>query len=199
MSACPIRDRRPPTGSRTYAKLLDYPAIIWNTLLVTFAATAMALLFGFMAAWILTRTNVPFRRTLDQLMTVPYYVTPLLGALAWSFLGAPESGFVNQVWRKLGGTEALIDMTSPFGHRLGDGAVRRLGRLRDDQRRHAVHGPGAGGSLAGDGRKPLAHDVAHHAAAGHARRARAPRSSCSPKCSARSRSRSCSARRRAST
>ena len=115
MSACPIRDRRPPTGSRTTPSSSTIPAIIWNTLLVTFAATAMALLFGFATAWILTRTNVPFRRTLDQLMTVPYYVTPLLGALAWSFLGSPESGFVNQVWRKLGGTEALIDMTSPFG------------------------------------------------------------------------------------
>jgi iron(III) transport system permease protein len=112
-----LPDVRPPTayGVANYAKLLDYPAIIWNTLLVTFAATAMALLFGFATAWILTRTNVPFKRTLDQLMTVPYYVTPLLGALAWSFLGAPESGFVNQVWRKLGGAEALIDMTSPFG------------------------------------------------------------------------------------
>lgn len=112
-----LPDTRPPTayGVANYAKLLDYPAIIWNTLLVTFAATAMALLFGFATAWILTRTDVPFKRTLDQLMTVPYYVTPLLGALAWSFLGAPESGFVNQVWRKLGGAEALIDMTSPFG------------------------------------------------------------------------------------
>ena len=41
----------------------------------------MALIFGFVTAWILTRTNVPCRRTLEQLMAVPYYVTPLLGAL----------------------------------------------------------------------------------------------------------------------
>ena len=32
-------------------------------------------------------------------MAVPYYVTPLLGAFAWSLLGAPESGFINQIWR----------------------------------------------------------------------------------------------------
>ena len=68
-----------------------------------------------MTAWILSRTNVPCRRTLEQLMAVPYYVTPLLGALAWSLLGAPESGFVNQVWRALGGSESLIDITTPFG------------------------------------------------------------------------------------
>ncbi len=112
-----LPDVRPPTayGVANYAKVFDYPQIIWNTLVVTFASTVLALLFGFVSAWILTRTNVPFKRTLDQLMTVPYYVTPLLGALAWSFLGAPESGFVNQVWRKLGGAEALIDITSPMG------------------------------------------------------------------------------------
>jgi len=112
-----LPDARPPTayGLDNYAKVLDYPAVLLNTLVVTLASTVMALLFGFVTAWILTRTNVPFKRTLDQLMTVPYYVTPLLGALAWSFLGAPESGFVNQLWRKLGGDGYLIDITSPMG------------------------------------------------------------------------------------
>ena len=75
----------------------------------------MALVFGFLTAWILNRTDVPFRRTLEQAMAVPYYVTPLLGALAWSLLGAPESGFINQVWRALGGDGALIDITGPIG------------------------------------------------------------------------------------
>jgi iron(III) transport system permease protein len=110
-------DARPPTayGFDNFAKIIDYQAILLNTLVVTLAATVMALIFGFLMAWILTRTNVPFKRTLDQLMTVPYYVTPLLGALAWSFLGAPESGFVNQAWRRLGGAGPLFDITSPFG------------------------------------------------------------------------------------
>ena len=75
----------------------------------------MALVFGFLTAWILNRTNVPMRRTLEQAMAVPYYVTPLLGALAWSLLGAPESGFVNQIWRALGGSGAIIDIISPMG------------------------------------------------------------------------------------
>jgi iron(III) transport system permease protein len=112
-----LPDTRPPTayGVQNFAKLFDYPQIIWNTLVVTFTSTLMALVFGFVTAWILTRTNVPFKRTLDQLMTVPYYVTPLLGALAWSFLGAPESGLINQYWRWLGGSEALVDITSPMG------------------------------------------------------------------------------------
>jgi iron(III) transport system permease protein len=110
-------DVRPPTayGFDNFAALANYQAIMVNTLMVAFAATVMALAFGFVTAWILHRTNVPFRRVLDQLMAVPYYVTPLLGALAWSFLGAPESGFVNEVWRRLGGDAPLVDITSPLG------------------------------------------------------------------------------------
>jgi iron(III) transport system permease protein len=66
-------------------------------------------------AWILARTNVPGRRVFEQLMGVPYYLTPLLGALAWSMLGSPESGFINQVWRALGGSDHLIDINTPYG------------------------------------------------------------------------------------
>src|SRR5213080_918769 len=108
---------RPPAayGFDNFSALGKYWEIMLNTLVVTFAATIMALTFGFLTAWILTRTNVPFQRTLEQLMAVPYYVTPLLGALAWNFLGAPESGFINQVWRAGGGEGALIDITSAVG------------------------------------------------------------------------------------
>ncbi len=110
-------DVRPPTayGFGNFVALGKYWEIMLNTLGVSFAATALALVFGFLTAWILTRTNVPMRRTLEQLMAVPYYVTPLLGALAWNFLGAPESGFINQIWRALGGGGALIDITTATG------------------------------------------------------------------------------------
>ena len=108
---------RPPTayGLDNFAALPKYSEIMLNTLFVAFAATAMALIFGFLTAWILNRTNVPLRRTLEQAMAVPYYVTPLLGALAWGLLGSPESGFVNQIWRAAGGTGAIINIVSPLG------------------------------------------------------------------------------------
>jgi iron(III) transport system permease protein len=82
---------RPPTayGFDNFTGLAQYPQILLNTLVVSFAATVMALVIGFVMAWILTRTNVPGRKLFEQLMAVPYYLTPLLGALAWSLLGAP--------------------------------------------------------------------------------------------------------------
>jgi len=110
-------EARPPTayGFDNYATLLQYSQILLNTVLVSLAATVMAMVFGFVMAWILSRTDVPGRRTFEQLMAIPYYVTPLLGAFAWSLLGAPESGFINQVWRALGGEDRLIDMATPLG------------------------------------------------------------------------------------
>jgi len=110
-------EARPPTayGFDNFAGLLEYPQIILNTLTVSFAATAMALVLGFLMAWILTRTNVPGRRLFEQMMVVPYYLTPLLGALAWSLLGTPESGFLNQAYRALGGAEYLIDVNTAAG------------------------------------------------------------------------------------
>jgi iron(III) transport system permease protein len=108
---------RPPTayGFDNFSGILQYPQILLNTLTVSLAATVMALVFGFVMAWILTRTNVPGRLLFEQLMAVPYYLTPLLGALAWSLLGSPESGFINQIWRALGGAGHLIDINTAYG------------------------------------------------------------------------------------
>ena len=80
-------DVRPPTayGLGNFVAMGHYAGILGNTVAVSLAATVMAI------------------------------VTPLLGAFAWSMLCAPESGFINQVWRAMGGHGALIDMVTPFG------------------------------------------------------------------------------------
>src|SRR5258705_758455 len=75
----------------------------------------MAVVFGFVMGWILSRTNVPGRGALEQLMALPYYVTPLMGARAWSLIGSPSGGFLNQVWRAVGGESHLIDVTTTYG------------------------------------------------------------------------------------
>jgi iron(III) transport system permease protein len=108
---------RPPEayGLDNFADLPRYSHIFGNTVTVAVVATAMAVVFGFVMGWILTRTNVPGREALEQLMALPYYVTPLMGALAWSLIGSPSGGFLNQVWRALGGEGYLIDVTTPYG------------------------------------------------------------------------------------
>jgi iron(III) transport system permease protein len=108
---------RPPDayGLDNFAGLTRYAHIFGNTVGVAVAATVMAIVFGFAMGWILSRTNVPGRAAFEQLMALPYYVTPLMGALAWSLLGSQRGGFVNQVWRALGGEGYLIDVNTPWG------------------------------------------------------------------------------------
>jgi iron(III) transport system permease protein len=72
-------------------------------------------LFGFIQAWILTRTEIPGRQRLERLMELPYYMTPLIGALAWGVLLGPKTGLVNQVWRSLGFTFDVFNIYSPQG------------------------------------------------------------------------------------
>jgi iron(III) transport system permease protein len=102
-------------GVNNYLDLIDDWHILANTAFVACFATAMAVAIGFLAAWTLTRTQVPFRAQLERLMELPYYMTPLVGALAWSILAAPHNGFVNQLWHVTGATGDLVDIYSPFG------------------------------------------------------------------------------------
>ena len=108
---------RPPEayGLGNYTDLPRYSHIFWNTVLVAVIATVVAIVVGFVMGWILSRTNVPGRHAFEQLMALPYYVTPLMGALAWSLLGSPSGGFLNQAWRALGGSGHLLDINSPWG------------------------------------------------------------------------------------
>jgi iron(III) transport system permease protein len=108
---------RPPEayGLDNFSGLGRYSHIFGNTLLVAGVATVLAVVFGFAMGWILSRTNVPGRAAFEQLMAMPYYVTPLMGALAWALIASPSSGFLNQIWRMVGGDGHLIDINTPWG------------------------------------------------------------------------------------
>src|SRR5690348_384764 len=103
-------------GIGNYVAIFDEDInVLWNTLIIAVMATIMAILIGFSLAWILTRTNVPGREFLERLMELPYYMTPLVGALAWSVIAGPKSGFINQLWKAIGGKADLVDVYGHFG------------------------------------------------------------------------------------
>ncbi|HEX2885990.1 iron ABC transporter permease [Vineibacter terrae] len=103
-------------GLDNYLAILDEDLhILTNTVIIAIMATAMAIAIGFTLAWILTRTNVPGRDKLERLMELPYYMTPLVGALAWSVLAGPKSGFLNQLWQWAGGRGDPFNIYSMFG------------------------------------------------------------------------------------
>ena len=103
-------------GIKNFIAIFDEDIhVLWNTLIIAVMATVMAILIGFTLAWILTRTNVPGREKLERLMELPYYMTPLVGALAWAVIAGPKSGFANQLWKGAGGSGDLVDIYTHFG------------------------------------------------------------------------------------
>ncbi len=101
-------------GLSNYGNLYEDARILTNTALVACLSTVMAVCFGFTLAWILTRTAIPGRATLERLLELPYYMTPLVGALAWGILAGPKTGLINQLWQYAGGGD-LLDIYSPYG------------------------------------------------------------------------------------
>lgn len=102
-------------GLGNYANMLFDWRIVANTVKVALFSTGIAVTLGFVLAWILTRTEIPGRVVLERLMEIPFYVTPLVGALSWSILAAPQSGFLNQLSAFFGGPNRILDIYTPMG------------------------------------------------------------------------------------
>jgi iron(III) transport system permease protein len=56
-------------------------------------------------AWLVARTDMPWRRSVRALMTASFVTPPFLGAIAWEILAAPNSGILNRWWRDLSGSD----------------------------------------------------------------------------------------------
>lgn len=102
-------------GLANYLNMIHDAKVLWNTAFVAGISTVMAVVIGIVLAWILTRTQIPGRDRLERLMELPYYMTPLVGALAWGVLAAPKTGLLNQLGRVFGAPGDILDIYSPWG------------------------------------------------------------------------------------
>lgn len=99
---------------QAYTNPRNYEAIL-NTVIIASGAAIAAAIAGTLLAWAVVRTDMPGRRIVEMAAVVPFISTPFIGALAWILLGSPEVGLVNQFWRFIGGSGALIDIYSISG------------------------------------------------------------------------------------
>ncbi|HXW27496.1 MAG TPA: iron ABC transporter permease [Xanthobacteraceae bacterium] len=103
-------------SARWLTAALASTRVIGNTLFVGVGTTALAVAIGGALALVLVRIDTPGRGTLEQLVILPLYVTPLLTAIAWSWLGSPRGGLVNLFARDaLGVADGLVNLQSPGG------------------------------------------------------------------------------------
>ena len=103
-------------GFDNFVALTGHLDWIGNTLLIAFGGTVLGITIGVVLAWVIHRTTLPGRRLFELLIAIPYPLGPLVGALAWSQLGAPRDGLINRVYMYMtGSSNPLIDIYTPLG------------------------------------------------------------------------------------
>jgi iron(III) transport system permease protein len=70
---------------------------ILNTFISSGLATVLAVIIGMTLAFITSRTDAPGRAFFDNAFVLPYYLSPFIGAIAWTLLANPRIGFLNNL------------------------------------------------------------------------------------------------------
>jgi iron(III) transport system permease protein len=87
-----------------------------NTVGISLAKTVPSLALAVLLAWILARTDTPCRGALEVLVTLPFFIPPILTAMAWGMLGNPQVGLLNQLYQWItGSSTAPINVYSYGG------------------------------------------------------------------------------------
>lgn len=98
-----------------YAALFEREnlTVVWNTLNIAVVKTVLSMLLAVLLAWIIARTDTPGRGVLEVLITLPFFIPPILTASAWGMLGNPQVGTINLAWKWLtGSADPLVNVFS---------------------------------------------------------------------------------------
>src|SRR5688572_24153952 len=106
-----------------YLHFVNDPSFIKPLVTTMWTSAAVGLLcvaFAAPMAWLVARTDLPFKRLLRILILASFVTPPFLGAFAWVLLGGPNAGLINQWYYALFGLKpfeatALINIFSAWG------------------------------------------------------------------------------------
>lgn len=68
---------------------------IGNSFIIGLGSAFLSCLFGVTLAWLTARTDMPGKRILQIFNIVPFFVSTLVGSIAWSLLLSPKTGLIN--------------------------------------------------------------------------------------------------------
>ncbi len=89
---------------------------IVNTVRIAFMVTIFGTVLGLFYAWLIGRSDIPMKGVMKALFTIPYMFPPFLGAMAWSLMLSPRSGYLNKLFMQLtGSTTSLLNINSIAG------------------------------------------------------------------------------------
>lgn len=92
-----------------------YQALL-NSLILSGGVTVTGTIVGTFFAWLVTRTDLPFKKTMKLLFLVPFMLPAFIGALAWKMLLSPRAGYINRLFMDvLGFDNPIFDIYSYAG------------------------------------------------------------------------------------
>jgi len=87
-----------PLSFNNYVKMFQ-SSWFWeafgHTIWISLGGTMLALFLGVSMAWIVTRTDTPWVGKLEIPLIVPFFLSPFIGALAWTGLASRDYGLLN--------------------------------------------------------------------------------------------------------
>jgi iron(III) transport system permease protein len=74
-----------------------FVSALYNTFILAVGVVFLSTSVGVFLAWLIARTDMPFKKVLEPLNMVPFYLSTVVGALSWQILVAPRSGILNLI------------------------------------------------------------------------------------------------------
>ncbi len=104
---------------RDVAKIIlepeTYQALI-NSLVIASGTTIGSTIVGTFFAWLVTRTDLPYKSFMKSMFLVPFMLPSFIGALAWKMLLSPNAGFINKFFmNNMGFEEPIFNIYSYLG------------------------------------------------------------------------------------
>lgn len=78
-----------------YNSIVNMKALM-NTLNISILATLLSVCITFPLAWLVGRTNLPYKGFFRTVFVAPYMIPPHVGAIAWTQLLNPNVGYLNE-------------------------------------------------------------------------------------------------------
>ncbi len=92
-----------------------YQALL-NSIIIAIGTTIGSTIIGTFFAWLVTRTDLPYKRFMKGMFLVPFMLPSFIGALAWKMLLSPRAGSINRFFMDtLGFEEPIFNIYSYLG------------------------------------------------------------------------------------
>lgn len=103
---------------KNYEKVFTEPVYyraLFNSLWVSLATALLCMVLGTLLAFLVVRTDLPYKRFLRTLLVLPYAIPSFFAAIAWIQLLGPQGYFTRLVLQLSGWESAPWNIYSPWG------------------------------------------------------------------------------------